>query len=60
MNDYSKLTYTTWESKFHLVWIPKPGESISKDNWSATVKDMDGNRIKNNGILIPLVLISPI
>lgn len=27
--------------------IPKPGESISKDNWSATVKDMDGNRIKN-------------
>ncbi|MCD4721561.1 MAG: hemolysin family protein [Desulfobacula sp.] len=27
--------------------IPKPGESISKDNWMATVKDMDGNRIKN-------------
>ena len=27
--------------------IPKPGESVSKDNWSATVKDMDGNRIKN-------------
>ena len=27
--------------------IPKPGESVSKDNWMATVKDMDGNRIKN-------------
>ena len=27
--------------------IPKPGESISKDNWMATVQDMDGNRIKN-------------
>jgi CBS domain containing-hemolysin-like protein len=27
--------------------IPKPGESISKNNWTATVKDMDANRIKS-------------
>jgi len=27
--------------------IPKSGESVSKDDWTATVKDMDGNRIKN-------------
>ena len=23
MNDYKKLTHTTWECKYHLVWIPK-------------------------------------
>lgn len=27
--------------------IPKPGESIKLDNWTVTVKDMDGNRIKS-------------
>ena len=27
--------------------IPQPGESITVDNWMATVKDMDGNRIKS-------------
>ncbi|MBU1340772.1 MAG: hemolysin family protein [Proteobacteria bacterium] len=27
--------------------IPKPGESVMIDKWMATVKDMDGNRIKN-------------
>ncbi|MDM8536340.1 IS200/IS605 family transposase [Desulfobacterales bacterium HSG17] len=23
MNNYSKLKHTTWECKYHLVWIPK-------------------------------------
>ena len=23
MNDYKKLTHTTWECKYHLVWIQK-------------------------------------
>ncbi len=27
--------------------IPKPGESIIVNKWSATVKEMDGNRIQN-------------
>ena len=27
--------------------IPKPGESIIVNQWSITVKDMDGNRIQN-------------
>ncbi len=41
--------YDTFSSFFleQIGHIPKPGESVSKDNWMATVKDMDGNRIKN-------------
>ena len=23
MNNYNKLKHTTWEFKYHLVWIPK-------------------------------------
>jgi REP-associated tyrosine transposase len=23
MNNYSKLSHTTWECKYHLIWIPK-------------------------------------
>jgi len=23
MNNYNKLKHTTWECKYHLVWIPK-------------------------------------
>ena len=23
MNIYSKLSHTTWECKYHLIWIPK-------------------------------------
>ncbi len=28
MNDYKKLTHTTWECKYHLVWIPKYRKKI--------------------------------
>jgi len=28
MNDYTKLTHTTWECKYHLVWIPKYRKKI--------------------------------
>ena len=23
MNNYNKLSHTTWECKYHLIWIPK-------------------------------------
>ena len=23
MNDYHSLSHTTWDCKYHLVWIPK-------------------------------------
>ena len=28
MNDYNKLKHTTWECKYHLVWIPKYRKKI--------------------------------
>jgi putative transposase len=28
MNNYKKLTHTTWECKYHLVWIPKYRKKI--------------------------------
>jgi putative transposase len=28
MNDYKKLTHTTWDCKYHLVWIPKYRKKI--------------------------------
>ncbi|WP_299977483.1 hemolysin family protein [Desulfobacula sp.] len=42
-------TYDTFSGFFleQIGRIPKPGESITMDKWVATVKDMDGNRIKN-------------
>ncbi|MBU8848622.1 MAG: hemolysin family protein [Desulfobacterales bacterium] len=42
-------TYDTFSGFFldQIGRIPNPGESITMDNWMATVKDMDGNRIKN-------------
>ncbi len=42
-------TYDTFSGFFldQIGRIPKPGESISVQNARATVKDMDGNRIKS-------------
>jgi len=42
-------TYDTFSGFFleQIGRIPKPGESIAIDNWMATVKDMDGNRIQS-------------
>jgi len=42
-------TYDTFSGFFldQIGRIPKPGESITLDKWVATVKEMDGNRIKN-------------
>jgi len=42
-------TYDTFSGFFleQIGRIPKPGESISMDRIRATVKDMDGNRIKS-------------
>ncbi len=28
MNNYNKLKHTTWECKYHLVWIPKYRKKI--------------------------------
>ncbi|MBC2704364.1 hemolysin family protein [Desulfobacula sp.] len=42
-------TYDTFSGFFldQIGRIPKPGDSINMDKWVATVKDMDGNRIKS-------------
>ena len=32
MNDYKKLTHTTWECKYHLVWIPKYRKKVLYGN----------------------------
>jgi len=42
-------TYDTFSGYFleQIGRIPKPGESIAVNNWNATVKDMDGNRIQS-------------
>ncbi len=42
-------TYDTFSGYFleQIGRIPKPGESIVFDKWTATVKDMDGNRIQS-------------
>lgn len=41
-------TYDTFSGFFleQIGRIPQPGESIVVDKWTATVKDMDGNRIQ--------------
>ncbi|MCK5162189.1 MAG: HlyC/CorC family transporter [Desulfobacula sp.] len=42
-------TYDTFSGFFleQIGRIPKPGESITMNQWVATVKDMDGNRIQS-------------
>jgi len=42
-------TYDTFSGFFleQIGRIPQPGESIVVDKWTATVKDMDGNRIQS-------------
>ncbi|MCK5350113.1 MAG: HlyC/CorC family transporter, partial [Desulfobacula sp.] len=42
-------TYDTFSGFFleQIGRIPKPGESITMNQWMATVKDMDGNRIQS-------------
>ena len=42
-------TYDTFSGFFleQIGRIPQPGESIIFDKWTATVKDMDGNRIQS-------------
>lgn len=42
-------SYDTFSGFFleQIGRIPKPDESIIVNNWSVTVKEMDGNRIKN-------------
>lgn len=42
-------SYDTFSGFFleQVERIPKPGEFIQLENWTATVKDMDGNRIKS-------------
>jgi len=42
-------TYDTFSGFFleQIGRIPKPGESITMYRWKATVKDMEGNRIKS-------------
>ena len=32
MNDYNKLAHTTWECKYHLVWIPKYRKKVLYGN----------------------------
>ena len=32
MNNYKKLTHTTWECKYHLVWIPKYRKKVLYGN----------------------------
>jgi len=32
MNDYKKLAHTTWECKYHLIWIPKYRKKVLYGN----------------------------
>jgi putative transposase len=32
MNNYNKLNHTTWDCKYHLVWIPKYRKKIIYGN----------------------------
>jgi len=28
MNDFQSLSHTTWDCKYHLIWIPKCREKV--------------------------------
>lgn len=49
INIPESASYDTFSGFFleQIDRIPQPGESIIIDKWSATVKDMDGNRIQS-------------
>ena len=32
MNNYNKLSHTTWDCKYHLIWIPKYRKNIIYGN----------------------------
>jgi putative hemolysin len=49
INIPESVNYDTFSGFFleQIDRIPQPGESIIIDSWTATVKDMDGNRIQS-------------
>ena len=32
MNNYNKLNHTTWDCKYHLIWIPKYRKKVIYGN----------------------------
>ena len=47
MNNYKKLTHTTWECKYHLVWIPKYRKKMLYGNLRKYIKRQDEIDQKN-------------
>jgi CBS domain containing-hemolysin-like protein len=49
INIPESVSYDTFSGFFleQIDRIPQPGESVIIDRWTATVKDMDGNRIQS-------------